>query len=137
MNEPIIDRSAKATFHIKPNTKWIVGRIVDIDMSKGGLRLAASEIKGVTVFLLVDEIGPDVKHAEVGQVIVYKTMNHILTRDGQHTAVVLDDNDNVGGTVEGLDMNRVTIAGQPALPRTESPEIPISNGSDSDPNTLQ
>ena len=82
---------------------------------------------------LVNEIGV----IEVGQVIVYKTMNHILTRDGQHTAVVLDDNDNVVGTVEGLDMNRVTIAGQPALPRTESPEIPISNGSDSDPNTLQ
>jgi len=95
-----------------PQTKWIVGRIVDIDTTKSGLALAQSEMKGVTVFLFVDKIGPDVKHAAVGDVILYKHMNHVWLRDGTHWGVVLDDQDNIVARVQGLDPNRVTVAGE-------------------------
>lgn len=97
---------------LEPKGKWIVGRVVDIEQSKGGLTLATSEIKNVTVFLLVDKVGPDVKNAKVNDVILYKAMNHVFLRDGTHYAVVLDDEDNVIAQVTNLDMGRVAIEGQ-------------------------
>ena len=118
--------------HLDPKGKWIVGRIVDIEQSKGGLTLATSEIKNVTVFLLVDKIGPDVKNAQPGDVILYKAMNHVFLRDGTHWAVVLDDEENVIAKVMDLDENRIAIEGQkridgsPAMPPGPTPAPPTS-----------
>jgi hypothetical protein len=122
VNEEISTVSATPNrFRIKPHTKWIVGRIVDINVSRGGIQLVTGEVKGVTVFLLVDEIGPDVKHAKVGEIILYKTMNHVITRDGQRRAVVIDDADNIIGTVEDLDMEHATIIEDKPAPSPEAP----------------
>jgi hypothetical protein len=94
-----------------PHGKWIVGRVVDFDVSKGGIILAGNEVKNITVFLLVDQIGPDVKRAKVGDVILYKVMQHVYTRDGSHQGVVLDDEENVIATVTDLDMKLVHVEG--------------------------
>ena len=96
---------------LDPKGKWLVGRIVDINQSKGGILLASSEVKNVTVFLLVDQVGPDVKNAKIGDVILYKSMNHVFTRDGQHWGVVLDDVDNIIATVTDLDPKAIVVEG--------------------------
>lgn len=117
---------------LNPKGKWILGRIVDIEQSKEGLVLATSEIKNVTVFLLVDKIGDQVTRAKVGDIILYKAMNHVFLRDGTHYAVVLDDGDNVIADVTGLDPKRIAIEGQkkvdgsPASPMGPTPAPPTS-----------
>jgi hypothetical protein len=101
---------------LEPKGKWIVGRIIDIDTSKAGIALAQSQQKGVTYFLLVDKIGPGVTTVKVGDVILYKHMNHVFLRDGTHCAVVYDGavngEDNIVATVTGLDPTRITVGGE-------------------------
>lgn len=98
--------------NLVPQGKWLVGRVVDIDSTAGGLTLPQEQIKNVTVFLLVDAVGPEVQKAKVGDVILYKAMNHVFLRDGTHQGVVLDDSDNIIAIVCGLDTARITVAGK-------------------------
>ena len=97
---------------LEPKGRWMVGRVIDFDQSKGGIALATSEIKNVTVFLLVDKVGPDVKNAKVGDIILYKHMSHCWLRDGTHWGLVLDEPDIVIAEVTGIDLSRATIDGQ-------------------------
>ena len=106
----------------------IIGRIVDIMQSKGGLVLPTSEIKNVTVLLLVDDVGPDVKNCKKGDVILYEAMGHAYFRDGSHWGLVHDN--KVLALATELDDDVLAVEGEkrvdgkPAAPQpfTTSPE---------------
>lgn len=93
----------------EPKNDVLIGRIVDIQQSKGGLALPTSEIKNVTVLLLVDSVGPDVKSCKVGDIILYEALGHAFFRDGSHLGVVRDG--KVLAVVTDLDMSTITIEG--------------------------
>jgi len=95
---------------MKPLGTTMVGRIVDIISTKGGLELPDAEIKGVTVFVLVDAVGPDVTKVHKGDVIVPVHLNHAYFRDGTHYAVV--DEDKVKCIVEDLDPRQLAVEGE-------------------------
>jgi hypothetical protein len=97
-------------FTLTPKGSFILGKIVDIQESKGGITLATSEIKNVTVMVIVKHVGPDVKNCKIGDIVIYMKMNHIWLRDGTHWAEV-DDKDIIC-TVEGLDHNKLAIEGE-------------------------
>ena len=97
----------KLTYH--PKNQHILGRIIDFEQSVGGIVLPTSAVKNVTVLVLVDQIGPDVKNCKVGDVILYLKMNHVFLRDGTHLAQVRDE--DVICTVEGLDSKLITVEG--------------------------
>ena len=85
---------------------WIGGRIIDVDESAGGIKLPTGDFK-ITALMLVDQIGPDVKNAKVGDLIVYLSMRHIIMRDGTRLGVVEDDGKNVIATIEDADLERM------------------------------
>jgi hypothetical protein len=90
----------------------MVGRLVDFDQSKGGVVLATQSPQNVTVCMIVDAIGEDVKSAKVGDVLLYIQVRHVNFRDGTYFAVAIDTGDNVVAHVEDLDMSRVTVQGK-------------------------
>ena len=97
-------------FTLTPKGAFILGKIVDIQTSKGGILLATSDVKNVTVMVLVKHIGPDVKNCKVGDICIYLRMNHIFLRDGTHWAEI-DDKDIIC-TVDGLDHSKLAIEGE-------------------------
>jgi hypothetical protein len=99
---------------IKPAGKYATGRIIDIVQTKGGIELPDTAVAKVTVFLLVDRIGPEVTKIAVGDVILYMTLNHVFLRDGTHVGIVHED--SLIGQVEGLDTDRIHIEGDERRP---------------------
>lgn len=99
---------------LKPQSKWIVGRLIDFDQTAGGVTLATESPQNVTVLLHVDDVGPEVTHCKVGDVVAYRTMFHVNFRDGTRHAVALDEGNNIVAVVEGLEheLERLTIAGR-------------------------
>jgi len=93
----------------KPKNQHILGRIIDFEQSTGGIVLPNSAVKNVTVLVLVDQVGPDVKNCKVGDVVLYLKMNHVFLRDGTHFAQLRDE--DVICTVEGLDPKLLVIEG--------------------------
>lgn len=93
----------------EPKNDVLIGRIVDIEQSKEGLILATSEIKNVTVLLLVDAIGPEVKACKVGDYVLYEAMGHAYFRDGSHLGIVRDS--KVVAVVTDLDPKTIAIEG--------------------------
>lgn len=98
---------------IVPKTDHVVGRIVDYRKTQGGLHLATSEIKNLTVYLFVDAIGPDVTRCKPGDVVLYSAVGHVYTRTGEHLGIINEK--AILGEVLDLDMSLMTINGKPAL----------------------
>lgn len=95
---------------LKPKNQHILGKIVDVMQSKGGIMLPTSNVKNVTVFVLVKHVGPDVKNCKVGDIVLYLRMNHLWLRDGTHWCQVKDE--DVICTVEDLDMSLFAVEGE-------------------------
>jgi co-chaperonin GroES (HSP10) len=95
---------------LEPLGKVIVGRLVDITKSKGGLELPTSQVKNVTVFLLVDSVGPDVTKCKPGDIVLYQKMGHVWTRDGTHFG--LAEEDDIKCIVKELDPATIVIEGE-------------------------
>ena len=91
-------------------------------MSKGGIILANPDAKGVTVFVLVDAIGPDVKRCKVGDIVVPKHMSHIYLRGGQNHRVVFAD-EVVLIAIEDLPRDQFTIEGEEQNGSTQSESV--------------
>ena len=94
---------------LAPKNNIIIGRMVDIEQSKGGLILPTSEIKSVSVLMLVDSTGPDVKSCEPGDIILYEAMGHAYFRSGEHFGIVRDD--KVIAVASDIDPTTIVIEG--------------------------
>ena len=103
-------KNKEQSVKLTPLANNIVGRMVDISMSKAGLSLPTGQVKNVTVFMLVDAIGPDVTKVKVGDIILYMSMGHVYLRDGTHYGVVNEN--NLIAVVADLDPNSITIEGE-------------------------
>lgn len=98
---------------IVPQSNMVLGRIVDLTKTKGGLHMANTQAKGVTIFVLVDDIGPDVRNYKKGDVVVPHHVEHIWLRGGQHHRVVFEDT-AVRALVEDVDLSQFTVEGEEA-----------------------
>lgn len=81
-----------------PKGPYIVGKIVDVVRTAGGLKLPESQLRNVTVMMRVERVGELVTRCKPGDLIVYLKMFHVFLRNGFHTAVV--HNDEVVSVVE-------------------------------------
>ena len=103
-----------------PKNDLLIGRVVDIIQSKGGLELAASDGKNVTLLMLVDAVGPAVKSCAPGDIIIYEAMGHALFRDGTHLGIVRDE--KVVAVVTELDPDSIHIEGDKRLAAPKQPQ---------------
>ena len=94
---------------IIPKKNQLVGRTVDIVQSVGGLALPDAQNRGVTVFAVIDDVGPDVTEYKVGQIVLPHHLNHIYVRGGFHR-VIFEDKE-VLAVVEGLSEGQLSIGG--------------------------
>lgn len=97
---------------IVPKKSQVTGRVVDITMSKGGIVLPDSQMKGVTIFVVLDAIGPDVKDYKVGDIVLPRHINHVYLRGGAFHCVIFEEAD-ILATVEDVPFDQITIDGKP------------------------
>jgi co-chaperonin GroES (HSP10) len=107
---------------LTPLGKQIVGRVVDIDKTSTGLSLPTNQVKNVTVFILVDAIGPDVTKCKVGDVILYLKLGHCILRDGTHFGIVNED--DLIAIVSDLDPRTITVGGKKEKSVENGPPAP-------------
>jgi hypothetical protein len=91
------------------DNEHILGRIVDVKRTAGGIELAGDQIRNVTTMVLVDVVGEGVDRCKVGDVILQYKCSHVWLRNGYHVVAV--KNDEVICVVEGLDFELVEIEG--------------------------
>lgn len=96
---------------INPKKDLIVGRTVDVVKSAGGLALPDSQHQNVTVFAIIDEIGPDVTGYEVGQIVLPHHLNNIFVRGGFHR--IIFHASEIWAVVEGLSEDQLSVGGAP------------------------
>jgi hypothetical protein len=89
------------SIRLLPKGETIGGRVVDFVESDGGIALVEGEVRNVTIFLLVDSIGPQVERCKQGDVIAFHHASHVWTRAGHHFLIVQDK--DVYAVVEGLE----------------------------------
>lgn len=96
---------------IIPQKNLIRGRTVDVVKSEGGLTLPEMDTRtrGVTIFVLIDAVGPDVTRYKPGQIVLPHNMNHIFVRGGFHQVILTED--EVWGVVEGIEERMISIGG--------------------------
>jgi hypothetical protein len=98
---------------IIPDNNEIIGRIVDIVRSEGGLELPASK-NNATVFAKIDAVGPDVTKYKPGQIVLPNHMSHIYVRGGFHRIIFTET--ETRAHVEELDEAQISIEGAPPPP---------------------
>ena len=86
---------------IKPVEDLIIGRIVDVAESRGGIFLPRTSVTGVTALMRVDAVGPKVTRCQPGDTIAYRRMWHMMLRDGTYSAWTADE--DVMGVVTELE----------------------------------
>jgi len=96
-----------------PKKNQVTGRIVDIVVTKSGIALPDTQMKGVTVFVLLDKVGPDVKDYKPGDIVLPHHINHVYLRGGAFHRVIFKD-EEILGTMEDVDLDQMTIDGKPA-----------------------
>ena len=96
-------------FH--PKRKLIIGRTVDVQQTRTGIQLPDG-VKQVTCFVHVDEVGPEVTQAKVGDLILHLKLNHIFLRDNTHAVVVHDDDVLCAVEVTAEERRRLCFEGQ-------------------------
>jgi co-chaperonin GroES (HSP10) len=99
------------TPRLEPLGDNIVGRLVDMTKTAGGLTMPDTQTRGVTAFALVDAIGPDVKSCKVGDIVVPGTMGHVFMRGGAFHRMTFKDKD-VLCIVHDLDPETISIQGE-------------------------
>jgi len=108
---------------LHPKNNIIIGRMVDIEQSKGGLILPTSDVKNISVLMLVDAIGPDVKSCVPGDIILYEAMGHAFFRSGEHFGIVRDD--KVVSVVTDIDPKTIVIEGDKKRVDGRTVETPV------------
>lgn len=73
-----------------PKQDLVVGKIVDVVRTKSGLVLPDTQ-NNASVFVLVESIGPEVKHCKPGDIVLAHAFNHIYVRGGFHRVVFKDE----------------------------------------------
>jgi len=91
-----------------PKKTKVLGRLVDVVESDGGLVLPDSK-NNATIFVIVDETGPDVTVCKVGDIVLPHHFNHIYIRGGMHR-VVFDESDILTDVTE-VRMDQLSIEG--------------------------
>lgn len=89
----------------------IQGRTVDVVRTPGGLTLPESDSRGVTIFAIIDAVGPDVTKYRPGQVVLPHHINNIYVRGGFHQ--IIFNEDDVWAVVEDLDASVISFGGSP------------------------
>ena len=97
---------------INPKKNQVIGRIVDIALTKSGIALPDTQMKGVTIFVVLDRVGPDVTEYKAGEVVLPRHVNHIWLRGGVLHRVIFEDKD-ILATVEDVPIDQITIDGKP------------------------
>ena len=87
--------------NIVPQGKQITGRCGSIVKTTGGLMLPETGLKGVTVFVQVEAVGPEATKYSAGQLLIVHKFNHIYLRGGVLHRVIFDV-DEVLAVVEDL-----------------------------------
>ena len=101
---------------LEPMADQIVGRIVRAAAHKSGIVMPDSDrTKGESVFVKVDRVGPDVRRAKPGQIIVHRVCEHVWLRNGVHFVLVSDA--DVRAVVEEIDLSLFEIEGEPKAAR--------------------
>lgn len=94
---------------IAPRKNQILGRRVDLVKSAGGIDLPSSQMKGVTVFVLIDAVGEDVTAYKVGQIVLAYRLNFIHLR-GQSPRVIFPDAE-IWAVIEDIPRELFSIEG--------------------------
>jgi len=77
---------------LDPQANIIIARLIDMQRTESGIIMPDTQIKGVTVFALVERIGPDVKRCKPGDVILPRAVEHCWLRGGTfHRALIQDE----------------------------------------------
>jgi len=107
---------------LTPKKHQVVGRIVDFTMTKGGIVMPDTQMKGVTVFVLLDAVGSEVTDYKPGDVVLPHHINHVYLRGGSFHRVIFEDKD-ILATIEDLPMDLISIDGKPVEASTEIAEV--------------
>jgi hypothetical protein len=78
-------------FTVKAHGKTIVGRICDVKESSEGIKIVDTNLKNITILVLVDVVGPRVKRCKVGDIICARAIDHMWLRDGTRVALVQEE----------------------------------------------
>jgi hypothetical protein len=95
------------SIELEPKRDIIIARLIDMKRTESGLHLPDTEqVKGATIFALVEKIGPDVKSCKPGDVVLPFVINHCWLKGGTyHRAVIKDE--AVVASVRGLDPSTI------------------------------
>lgn len=97
---------------ITPKKNHLLGRVVDLTKSEGGLVLPNTSNK-VTVFILIDAVGPDVIDYKPGEIVLALKFNWIHMRGGQEPRVIFEESEIIAA-LEAAQMDRFTVLGSEA-----------------------
>lgn len=104
---------------LRPKGKQVIGRIVDIVSTKSGISLPDSQMKGVTIFVLLDEVGPEVTNYKAGEIVLPHHVNHVFLRGGTYHRVIFEDKE-ILGVMEDVPLDQMTVDGKPAAQAMEA-----------------
>lgn len=95
---------------IVPKYGQVMGRVADLARTKSGIEMPNMGPKGVTIFVLIDSVGPDVKDYKPGDVVLPHHINHIVLRGGQYHRVIFDQKE-ILCTMEDVPLDQFSVAG--------------------------
>lgn len=95
---------------IVPQFTQILGRVVELARTEGGIEMPNLTVKGVTILVLIDAVGEDVKKFKAGDIILPHAVNHIIFRDGKRHALV--DEKEVKCLIKDAPLERFNIYGE-------------------------
>jgi hypothetical protein len=96
---------------IVPKRNQVLGRIADLTRSEGGIELPATDVRGVTIFVFVDAVGPDVIGYRPGDIVVPEHVKHIWLRGGRYHRVIFKD-EVIVAVIEDLPKDQFEIEGE-------------------------
>ena len=102
---------------LNPKWKWVIGRMVDVTSSSGGLELPSTRTAGASAYMLIDAVGPEAESCKVGDIAIFIKVQHFETRDGERFTMAIDEATNSCADVEDLDVRRTSITGSQSQPQ--------------------
>lgn len=93
---------------IHPKRKQVVGRVATFAKTEGGIELVGA--KGVTTFVVIDDVGKDVTEYAAGEIVVPHKFNHIFLPDGRESRAVLHE-DEILASVTEVSLDQLDIRG--------------------------
>jgi hypothetical protein len=92
---------------LEPQAATIIARLIDMQRTESGIIMPDTQIKGVTVFALVETIGPDVKRCKPGDIVLPRSVEHCWLRGGTFHRALIQDDQVVAIVKGGFDRERM------------------------------